>query len=611
MPLTDWNWKEVKGRRSKRRPHPQLNDSEDEEEQENPSPEECSPAVASEPSRPKAVATGARSDSLIWLWRTREFFFKNPPQWEILVENTFIDVRSWHNRSSRTVSAPARLITSGGSTSSTARPPPRLPANFPAAPTGSPPAPPEKASAVLLAAAPEPDAPPIKQDVLGCMTLVKKRRGRNKFPDEIHIKTRNSQGASGASAFDTDFHLESSVDFVGAPLMQEEEDEILYVDDAEEESTIDGIGSLDTLHTNDASDATLTKSEFAEDPNSPPVSHCGDSKPSEESAEEDKEEADQASTTASPGPQSSKARRRARKRALIKAAKASEAAGNPQDVDAPSPKTAAPKKSKPVAVAAPRMPPLVTTILKESAAKGSAVRLSRERYSDEGFARTAWPSRRPVRDHGWWGQQQDVPLSLEVTTPSCGSFSPTRRPVEFFVDEEEELPELEPKDGAARLEELQRRLADVQLILQKATKDVKAQELRNIATDHRILREMESAVRQAEMAVLREEEDLEKERRKQRAKPPARIPSSPMAAGEFPIRDGMRSRAAEEASPCGDSSDAVALVSRTLARERALAGLAGGPSPELQVMAERGLPSSRPQQAGHSAILSRSLMASM
>jgi len=609
MPVTDWNWREVKGRRSKRRPHAQLNDSEDEEEQENPPPEECSPAVASEASRPKATATGARSDTLIWLWRTREFFFKNPPQWEILVENTFMTVRSWHDRRCRTVSAPARLITSGGSTSSTARPPPRLPANFPAAPTGSPPAPPEQVSALLLAAAPEPDALPINQDVLGCMTLVKKRRGRNKFPEEIHIKAQNSQGASGTALLqrDSDFQRESSRDFAEPTFTREEEDEILYVDDPEEESTNDGTrpGSEDTLHTNDAS-TTLTKSEFADDANSPPVSHCGDSKPSEESAEE---EADQASTTASPGAQSSKARRRARKRAAKSAARASEAAGNPQDVDAPSPKLAASKKSKLAAAAVPRMRPPVTTILTESAARASAGRLSGERYSDEGFARTAWPSRRAVRDHGWRDQQQEVPWSLEVTAPSSGSFLPTQRHLEFSV--EEELPELEPKESAARLEQLKRRLADVQRNLQKARKDVKDQEFRNMATDHRILREMESAVRQAEMAVLREEDDLEKERRKQRAKPLARMPSSPMAAAEFSIRDGMRARAAEEASPCGDSSDAVALVSRTLARERALAGLAGGPSPELQAMAERGLPSSRPHQAVDTATLSRSLLASM
>lgn len=610
MPVTDWNWREVKGRRSKRRPHPQLNDSsEDEEEQKNQSPEQCSPAVASQPSRPKALAPAMRSESLIWLWRTREFFFQKPPQWEILVENTFMTVRGCQYRSSRTVSAPARLITSGGSTSSTARPPPRLPANFPAAPTGSPPPPPEKVPALVLAAAPEPDAPTINQDVLGCMTLVKKRRGRNKLPDEICSKLQSPQSTYGTSLLQRalDFQPESSRDSAGAALTREEEDETLSVDDAEEESTNDGMrpGSEDTLHTNDAS-TTLTKSEFAEDPNSPPVSHYGDSKPSEASAEED---VDQASAAASPGSQSGKARRRARKRAAKAAARASEAACNPQDVDAPHPKPAASKKSKAAAAAVPQMSPLVTAVLSQCAATASALRLSRETYSDQGSARTSWPSRRPVRDHVRLNRQEEVPWLLEAATPSCGSSLPTQRPTELLA--EEELPELEPNESAARLVQLKKRLADVQLNLQKARKDVKEQEFRNMPTDHRILREMESAVRHAEMAVLREEEDLEKERRKLKAKPLAKIPSSPMAASEFSIRDGMRSRAAEEASPCGDSSDAVALVSRTLARERALAGLAGGgENPELQAMVERGLPPSRPHQAVDTATLSRSLLAS-
>lgn len=113
MKWSDWDWKEVKGRRNKRRSQPQPEDSE-----EDSSPEEdmlsCSMELHKAEATPAPAPRAADLASSILLRRTEEFF-KNPPEWKILVENTFISVRSWRDRSSRTsVSAPARLVTSGG-----------------------------------------------------------------------------------------------------------------------------------------------------------------------------------------------------------------------------------------------------------------------------------------------------------------------------------------------------------------------------------------------------------------------------------------------------------------------------------------------------------------
>jgi multidrug resistance efflux pump len=76
------------------------------------------------------------------------------------------------------------------------------------------------------------------------------------------------------------------------------------------------------------------------------------------------------------------------------------------------------------------------------------------------------------------------------------------------------LLELEPDDGEARLEKLRRRLADVQANLEKARMKTQTDELRCGASSDsgRILREFEGMVRQAEMAILREEAKLAKER---------------------------------------------------------------------------------------------------
>jgi len=161
-------WQSVRGRRAKRRSLPQSQDAVEENDDDDVQATETVSGVLR--SQPVEKVHLDRA----WLRGTREFF-KYPPQWKIEVENTFISVHSWHDRSLRTtLSAPACLVTADsscatGSSSSTstrsmfksaqqnrekAKGNPaevgagvpkivgRLPADFPAPPTWKPPAPP-------------------------------------------------------------------------------------------------------------------------------------------------------------------------------------------------------------------------------------------------------------------------------------------------------------------------------------------------------------------------------------------------------------------------------------------------------------------------------------
>lgn len=618
---SNWNWKEVKGRRhkpqSKRQaedgvglaqelraifpsakihlgppptsdaqreqpPSPAAVDELEDEYEDVPSPAEPLRVAASEACAPKVEPGGhdelGSGASSLLLWRMREPIFKHPPEWEILVENTFISI-DWRDRRSRTASAPARLITSplrgNCVVSSSSHGRPGLPADLPPAPNHNAPVPP-----VLDAS----------DELLGYMTLVKKRKGRRIQTSEdagnglsvgtVQRPLRQSSSANGVQEMDSDQELEDSMNSAEASRNRMELDL--------DSRTLSGMQAGESSEAGEHSGSSNT-------PQSAPdggTSEYGIKSRGPEhlaspiACAELSEDAGGASTMLSQSSSSAKAEsKRARKRAAKLAMKAREAVGNPQDpgksADFPSPKSAvvAPsaktvvlerhsinKDEQSVAQASPPQQLM--------ASAGPAIKHAfHARYSLESFHRSAWPSRRTSRDRDERGYYSAGHSASQVVAPARS----------FILDEEEAwleeegLSEVEPEESAARLEKMKARLADVQANLQKARQEVHEQELGNIPADREILYEFEGVVREAETVVLREEENL-KERRRQGQKKQVILDSSFRQHDlVFVDRGG-----AGKASPCQDLHDAVALVTQKLAQERALAGLSRSPDATLE-----------------------------